>query len=53
VTSHQIAEAIMDDIRKRKGLGKIWIDYWGAIDDRTRVAIIDAWAKLIESGDEK
>jgi hypothetical protein len=53
MTAEDKANAIMDDIKIRKGLGKIWEEYWKGIDNNTREAIVDAWAKIIkEAGNE-
>lgn len=47
MTTEEKVDAIMNDIRSRKGLGKLWDDYWEYVDERTREAITDAWAKII------
>ena len=42
------AHAIMADIKIRKNLGKLWEEQWLAVNEATREAIIDAWAKIID-----
>ena len=45
-----VAEAIVQDILSRKGLGSAWRQWWDVSSDMTREAVIDAWVKLITSG---
>lgn len=47
MTNEDKAHAIMHDIKSRKGLGKIWNEYFKSIDLPTQDAIMDAWVKII------
>jgi hypothetical protein len=47
MTNEDKARAIMQDIKSRKGLGKIWDEYFRGIDRPTQEAIMDAWVKII------
>lgn len=48
MTNEDKARAIMHDIKSRKGLGKIWEEYFKGIDQLTQEAIMDAWVKIID-----
>lgn len=51
MTAEEIACAILADIAERKGLGRIWAEYWEVVAPPTREQIIDAWANLIRELD--
>jgi len=48
-----VAEAIVQDILSRKGLGSAWRDWWNMTTPATQEAVMDAWVKLMASGDKE
>lgn len=45
-----VADAIVQDILTRKGLGSAWRDWWNMASEHTREAVLDAWVKLMADG---